>query len=222
VRMGTAHDPIRWRAGERLDGTEPRPVLGDGRFDDARARFATTYFATTPYGACLERMAYFRSFEELPALLETAFDQDADPNYDFPPYLGQVTQRMLRDFVQVTAEFDPDALFIDVTSPNTHKTLMSHYGRTIFDELGIDRIDEGSFLARDRAITRRIAGDLYDLTTSPIIGLRFVSAHDTSAECWAVWERGRPAISNPALGPLSITTPAVVSAAERLGLRLST
>ncbi len=60
--MGLETQPIRWRTGERLDGTEPRPVLADGRFDDALARFATTYFATTSYGACLERMAYFRNY----------------------------------------------------------------------------------------------------------------------------------------------------------------
>ncbi len=100
--------------------------------------------------------------------MEDAFDEDPDPAHDFPLYLGEITQTMLRDFVLLTAELDTDALFIDVTSPDTHKVLMGHYGRTIFDKLRIDRIDEGSFFSRDRAITRRIAGDLYDLTSVPV------------------------------------------------------
>jgi hypothetical protein len=162
-------------------------------------------------------MAYFRYLEGLPQRIDDALDDDVDPEHDFPLYLGEVTQTMLSEIVRVTGDIDCAWWFIDVTAPDTHKVLMGHYGASILTELGIDRIDEGSFLTRDRAITRRIVGELDHLTTPPVAGLRFVSAHDTSEECSAIWERGRSAIIKAIPGPLGVTTPDVIRAADRLG-----
>jgi hypothetical protein len=91
----------------------------------------------------------------------------------------------------------------------------------ILREHEIARIDRGTFMGPMRALTRRLALELYDLSASPpVIGLRYSSALDRDAECWAIWDTGEPLLTDRDIAPLDFSNTALRRAAQQLGLSL--
>jgi hypothetical protein len=120
-----------------------------------------------------------------------------------------------------TAAIESDRRFLDVEDPENHRLLEQLGGNALLQLLGVDRIDRGSFDANDRALTRRVARELYDQVDHDVGGLRFLSAIDADVECWAIWERARPHLVDLGVEPFDTTTPDLRAVAEFLGFDLT-
>jgi hypothetical protein len=112
---------------------------------------------------------------------------------------------------------DADTLFVDVDHPQTHAAMEQRGGRALLQELGITRIDRGTFLSPNRALTRRAADAIYDLVREHASGLRYTSALDANAECWAMWDHARPLLSDYDVEPLDPKMPELAQVLPRLG-----
>ena len=112
---------------------------------------------------------------------------------------------------------DPDARFIDVDDGRTHRALEKYGGRPLLKELGVGRIDRGTFLSPDRRLTRCAARELHDLLDGLAIGLRYTSAMDEDAECWAIWDHGRPSLHDHDVEPVDESSTDLQRALPRLG-----
>ena len=225
-RIGFRDRPLLWR--------HPRPLVGSpapheppgSRFDAPNGEFATVYFATTTYGACIEKLAPLRPSIALPDRFAAAFDDEPDAELDYP-----VAEPVPADFciqhVFATARIEPATLFVDVDSPDTHRALHDRraaFGpelQALLEEHDLTRIDRGTFLSHVRPLTRRLALQVYDLFGDyPVVGLRYASSLDPGAECWAVWDIGETFVVDRDIAPIDFSNTSLRAAAERLGLIL--
>lgn len=87
-----------------------------------------------------------------------------------------------------------DTLFIDVDDSRTHAAQERYGGKPLLEERGIIRIDSHHLLAPVGGLTRRVALKLDDLVGGLTIGLRYTSAIERAAECWAIWDSNRPGL----------------------------
>ena len=225
-RIGFRTQPLIWRHPRPLSGTPPPHETPGGRFDAPNGEFATVYFASKAYGACIEKLAPLRPNIGLAERLAAALDDDADPEYDYP-LTAQVPSEFCSDHVFVTARVEPATRFIDVDSPDTHRALHDRRAsfsddlRALLQEHDLARIDRGTFLTHLRPLTRHLALALYTLFGEhPVVGLRFASSLDPDAECWAIWDTGEAFVGDVDQAPIDFSNTNLRAAAQRLGLTL--
>jgi hypothetical protein len=223
-RIGFRTQPLTWRHPHPLSDTPAPYQTPGGRFDAPNGEFATVYFATDAYGACIEKLAPLRPHIGLADRLAVALDDDADPEYDYP-LATHVPAEFCSEHVFVTARVEPAARFIDVDAPETHRALHDRSGdlsddlRALLQEHDLARIDRGTFLTHLRPLTRHLALALYTLFGEhPVVGLRFPSSLDPAAECWAIWDTGEHYVVDRDHGPIDFTSTSLRAAAKRLGL----
>lgn len=223
-RVGFRTQPLVWRHPHPLSDTPPPYEIPGGRFDAPNGEFATVYFATDAYGACLEKLAPLRPHIGLADRLAAELDDDADPEYDYP-LATQVPSEFCSDHVFVTARVEPATRFIDVDSPDTHRALHDRSAdfsddlRALLEEHDLARIDRGTFLTHVRPLTRHLALALYTLFgEDPVVGLRFASSLDPAAECWAIWDTGENYVVDRDQAPIDFTNTSLRAAAHQLGL----
>jgi hypothetical protein len=226
-RIGFRAQPLIWRHPRPLLGATPTGPVAGGRFDAPNGEFATVYFATSAYGACIEKLAPLRPAVGLEDRIAAFLDDDPDPDHDVP--LSRVVPRAFcTDHVFVTARVRPEARFIDVDATETHRALHEHGAnlspelRALIEEHHMRRIDRGAFLSHVRPLTRHLALELYTLYGHEpmVIGLRFSSSLDPDAECWAIWDTGEFLVGSSDVAPVDFTNTSLRAAAERLGLTL--
>ena len=75
-------------------------------------------------------------------------------------------------------------------------------------------------MTQDRRVTRRVAGFLYEHYRHEAMGIRYESRLMSDLECWALWPQAQVAVYDVDVEPISPETPALVEAAERLGVLL--
>jgi hypothetical protein len=224
-RIGFRARPLAWRHARPLLGAPPTGELAGGRFDAPSGEFSTVYFASTQYGACLEKLAPLRPDIRLQDRIDAFLDEEPDPEHDIPFSL-RVPSDFCSDHVFVSATVDPNALFVDVDATETHRALheraaeLSPELRALIEEHQMQRVDRGAFLSHVRPLTRHLALQLYNLYghEANVIGLRFPSSLDPAAECWAVWDTGEPFVSPPDIAPVDFSNTSLRAAASRLGL----
>lgn len=227
-RVGRRTQPLIWRHPHPLSDTPAPHETPGGRFDAPNGEFATVYFATNAYGACLEKLAPLRPHLGLRDRMVAALDDDAEPEHDYA-----LTTRVPRDFcadhVFVTARIEPNTRFIDVDSPDTHRALHARTSefsddlRALLQEHDLARIDRGTFLTHMRPLTRHLSLALYTLFgRNPVVGLRFASSLDPAAECWAIWDTGEASVIDRDYAPVDLSNTSLRAAARRLGLSLPT
>lgn len=211
--IGRQTDPFIWRPPRPLDRSDP----GGARFDAPNGEYATLYCATTRYGALLEKLSPLRPIPELPAQYESALDDDVDPAYDRPPTGTTFPADFTETSVMGIVAIDPACRFLDVDEPHNHRRLEQLGSRPLLELLGITRIDRGAFITLDRALTRQVAGELHDILSADIAGLRYTSAVDGDVDCWAIWEHARDALSGHDIEPFDLTSPDMAAVVQLLG-----
>jgi hypothetical protein len=216
--VGRPPDPFYWHTPVALDLEQP----SGGRFDDPHGEYATLYCASTAYGALLEKLSPLRPIPELVAQYDSALDDDVDPEFDHPPTGAHFPVGFCDTNVMGTASIDSDRCFLDVEDPENHRLLEQLGGQALLQLLAVNRIDRGTFTANDRALTRRIAREIYDQAGEDIAGLRYLSAIDADIECWAIWDRARPDLHHRDIEPFDLTTPDLRSVINFLGFNTPT
>ncbi len=224
-RIGFRQHPLVWRHPRPLPDTPPSDEVPGGRFDAPNGEFATAYFATTDYGACIEKLAPIRPRVGLQDRIDAFLTEAADPVHDIA--LQPIVPRefcIIHVFVNATIR--PEARFIDVDDPETHTALhaasLSTGLRALLDEHNMRRIDRGAFLHPDRRLTRHLALQLYTLYGAEpmVVGLRYASSLDPDAECWAIWDTGEDLVVDGDRAPIDFSNTSLRAAAQRLGLEL--
>jgi hypothetical protein len=215
--IGRRTDPFIWRVPSPLDFANP----GGSRFDDPNGRYATLYCATRRYGALLEKLSPLRPIPELAAQYDSALDDDADPAYDQPAPGTVFPVDFTTSSVMGIVTIDSACCFLDVDDPHNHRRLEQLGGRPLLDLLEISRIDRGTFVTLDRRLTRQIAGELHDILSDDIAGLRYTSAIDQAAECWAIWDHARDALSSHDIEPFDLMSPDMEAVVKLLGFKTS-
>jgi hypothetical protein len=215
--VGPAPNPFRWRLPAKLDLTAA--ITASGRFDAPNGDYATLYCATERYGALLEKLAPLRPIPDLRTRVEEVLSGAPDPQYDripgSAPFPADIFEALQMGIVAV----DPDAQFIDVDDPKTHVALEKYGGKPLLQVLRISRIDRGTFLSPDRALTRRAAHELYQLAGGLAAGLRYTSAIAGDAECWAIWDHARSRLHDHDVEPIDVSSPDLKRALPRLGFK---
>jgi hypothetical protein len=209
-RIGFRERPLAWRHPRPLPDTPPSDEAPGGRFDAPNGEFATAYFASTDYGACIEKLAPIRPRIGLQDRIAAFLTEDADPEHDVA--LAPVVPReFCTVHVFVTATIRPEARFVDVDDPDTHTALhaasLSPALRALLDEHNMRRIDRGAFLHPDRRLTRHLALQLYTLYGGEpmVVGLRYSSSLDPGTECWAIWDTGEDLVVNRDRAPIDFS-----------------
>jgi RES domain len=182
--VGRRPNPFYWNTPKPLNLDEPTGA----RFDDPDGEWATLYCATRPYGALLEKLWPLRPIPELPARYDSALEENPDPEYDMPAVITAFPADVLNTIVMGSAIINADCRFVDVDDPRNHRYLERLGGQPLLDFLEVGRIDRGSFISADRRLTRRVAGEVHEIAGRGIHGLRYSSAMDEKAECWAIWD----------------------------------
>jgi RES domain len=221
VRIGAVPWPFHWPEPRVLAQHGPAPDLSGSRFDAPRGEYRTLYFASDVTGALVEVLARFRQVPDLAQRLsDDGFDTPPDPEHDPPIAFGAVVADYLTNRCAGSVHVDDQARFIDVDDPATHNFLHLLAGQPLLDRFGLDRIDRGSFLSRDRALTRHLALELYTHAHDRAAGLRYPSALDPTVTCYAVWDHADELLSGHDVDPLDVTQQTVRDAAARLRLTL--
>ncbi len=246
-RLGRGDRPFAWSQGRTLDQTitetlgelddEDVPILLAGnRYDDPDNAFLTTYGATEEYGCALEKLAAFRDkqkdYEQ--QVIEATSEEEPDPEFDLPLLRGIVPAdffdappgsadlRVVFGHIQLSQ----DALYVDVEDGRTNEALDRLVDRALLDSFGVDRVDRGLTLSRDRRITRPLAREIHRIARGSdeppgAVGIRYTSVHDSQVECWAIWETAQRFIqSEPGPYPVDFTSTAIKRAAAHLHLEL--
>jgi len=196
--VGRNPDPFYWRTPEPLNLDDP----AGARFDDPNGEWATLYCATSPYGALLEKLSPLRPIPELPARYDSELEEEPDPEFDLPATITTFPADVLDTIAMGSVTIDAECRFIDVDDPRNHHYLEQLGGRQLLELLGVGRIDRGSFISPDRRLTRRVAGELYETVGTTVHGLRYTSVIDEKAECWAIWEHAKGALSGHDTEPI--------------------
>lgn len=115
--------------------------------------------------------------------------------FEVPATIITFPADVLDTLVMGSVTIDAECRFVDVDDPRNHRYLEQLGGRPLLQLLDVGRIDRGSFISPDRRLTRRVAGELYEIAGTGIHGLRYTSVIDEKAECWAIWEHARGKLS---------------------------
>jgi RES domain len=217
--VGRRPNPFSWRMPDPLDLTADPPIIAGSRFDAPNGDYATLYCATERYGALLEKLSPLRPIPELRARIDQALPGDREPEHDRMPGSTPFPTDIFEALQMGLVSIDAEALFVDVDNPETHAALEKYGGKPLLQELGVSRIDRGTFLSPDRGLTRRAAHELHELVSGFAIGLRYTSALDGAAECWAIWDHGRPRLCDHDVEPVDASSPDLMRALPRLGFK---
>lgn len=219
-RVARPTRPFNWSAPREPLPASEGPVFEGRRWDDPEGSFATVYCGTSPEAAFAETIAPFRRVSGLRERIFEATDEDEpDPTYDFDDPEGIVPVGYFERALGY-ALVDEDVRFIDVDDARTHNELNARFGE-LLEELGAGRqFDRGLVMTQDRRVTRRVAGFLYEHYRHEAMGIRYESRLMSDLECWALWPQAQVAVYDVDVEPISPETPALVEAAERLGVLL--
>lgn len=153
------------------------PALGPGRpegeghrFDHATAGYVVGYYASDAYGAFLETLAPLR-----PKL--TAVDFEIG---------GQLDSSWTTSRILIEAAVGVDAMFLDVEHADTRSELEQQL-RSELAALDVTVLNIAAIRGADRRITRTISQWAWQLPG--LAGVRYLSQYDSTAECWAVFDR---------------------------------
>lgn len=189
-----------------------------GRFDDPGAllgypearRFRTLYFSSQQAGAYgetigprqipIRQIAMLRQtapriprgLQEVsdPESIESIYEGIVDPE---DPTRGVVSTDWLRNRRLLTATLHPDMQIADLTAGATVQHLRTALAG-IATQLGIDDIDYGAIVGRNRRFTQAVASYFFeqidDERDAPAYdGLYFRSRYNPAWECWAIFDR---------------------------------
>lgn len=154
-----------------------QPALGRGRpsgeghrFDHATAGYVVVYYATDAYGAFLETLAPLR-----PKLTAVDFDLGAELDSSWR------TPRVL-----IEATLSRDAVFLDVEHVDT-RTGLERELRMELAALNVTLLNIAAIRGADRRVTRTVSQWAWQ--QPGFAGIRYLSQYDSTAECWAVFDR---------------------------------
>ncbi len=196
------------------------------RFDDPSkadgvpegGRFRVIYAATQRDGALAETIAHFRPDLEALAALGAIRGVMGEPQ----PLVGVVPARwrQVRGVGQLL--LDPALRFVDVAHPDTLAEM-----RTCFASLaaahGHRDVDLSTITSGDRRLTQRVARHVYERTDEAdrptFAGLRYVSRHGATWECWALFADRLVGDRMP-VQPVQTDDAGLIAAARHLGLTI--
>jgi hypothetical protein len=215
--VGPRPNPFRWRHPRPLDLSADPPITAGNRFDAPNGEYATLYCATKRYGALLEKLSPLRPIPDLRIRVDQALDGQPDPEHDRAPGSADFPVEIFDTLQMGIVSINPEEQFVDIDDPDTHRALEKYGGRPLLNELGVARIDRGTFLSPDRGLTRRAAHEIHELVSGIAAGLRYLSAIDGSAECWAIWDHTAPRLHSHDVEPIDARSPDVGPVVQRLG-----
>jgi hypothetical protein len=200
------------------------PVIEGNRWDDAYGKFSSLYAATTAAAAFGETISRYREKADLIAKIDAFLEGPPDPEYNFDTEPGVVPSDYLSNRRIGRCDIPPWALFVDVDHAETH----AHATRglaSLLTEIGFKEFDRGVMMSPDRRVTRPVASFYHHLSRTAdemeaTCGLRYESRLAGEWECWSLWE---PLPLDPTTAELETVTssnPDLISAVEKLGLRL--
>ena len=153
------------------------PALGPGRpdgeghrFDHATAGYVVGYYASDAYGAFLETLAPLR-----PKLTAANFDLG-----------GQLDSSWTRSRFLTEAAVGSDAVFLDVEHAVTRSGLEQQL-RSELAALNVTVLNIAAIRGADRRVTRTVSQWAWQ--QADLAGIRYLSQYDSTAECWAVFDR---------------------------------
>ncbi len=166
--------------GNRFDD----PGKADGLAEDER--FRVIYAATQRDGAFAETIAHFRPDLEAVAALRAIRGATGEPQ----PLTGTVSARWREMRGVGRLLLHPALRFVDVAHPDTLAELRTHFA-PLAVELGHRDVDLSAMTSGDRRLTQRVARYVHERTDAdggPLFaGLRYISRHGASWECWALF-----------------------------------
>lgn len=217
--VGPRPNPFIWRLPHPLDLSADPPITAGNRLDAPDGDYATLYCATGRYGALLEKLSPLRPISELRTRIAEALEGEPDAEHDHVPGSIEFPVDIFDTLQMGIVSINPEERFVDVDHPDTHGALEKYGGRPLLDELRIARIDRGTFLSPDRGLTRRAAHEIHELVAGIAAGIRYTSAIDASAECWAIWDHTAPRLHSHDVEPIDAGSPDVGPVVQRLGFK---
>jgi hypothetical protein len=168
---------------------------GDNRFDDPDHRkgdpepglFRVIYCASSRAGAFGETIARFRkSLRLLSQLREIEDDEPLDPELEggLLPEEWRLNRRI------GASRLDESLKFADLEDPRA-ATLLRREMAPLLTQLGLDDLDFGDLMGRDRRVTQNAARCVYEAageSGAPVFdGIRYVSRLNPGWELWAIF-----------------------------------
>lgn len=168
---------------------------GDNRFDDPDHRkgdpgpglFRVIYCASSRAGAFGETIARFRkSLRLLSQLREIEDDEPLDPELEggLLPEEWRLNRRI------GASRLDESLKFADLEDPRA-ATLLRREMAPLLTQLGLDDLDFGDLIGRDRRVTQNAGRCVYEATDesgAPVFdGIRYLSRLNPGWELWAIF-----------------------------------
>lgn len=176
-------------------GTPEWEWTGDNRFDDPGHRkgepepglFRVVYCASSRAGAFGETIARFRKSLRLLSQLRQIEDDeplDSDLVGGLLPEEWRLNRRI------GASHLDESLRFTNLEDPRA-ATLLRREMASLLAELGLDDLDFGDLVGRERRVTQNIARCVYEATdeaNAPVFdGIRYVSRLNPGWELWALF-----------------------------------
>ena len=170
------------RCGEWSDGQGPQrgfrqlsgPVVLRAKvtqgFDHATAGSVVGYYASDAYGAFLETLAPLR-----PKLTAVNFDLG-----------GHLDSTWTTSRVLIEAVVGVGAVFLDVEHADTRSGLEQQL-RSELAALNVTVLNIAAIRGADRRVTRTVSQWAWQ--QPGLAGVRYLSQYDSTAECWAIFDR---------------------------------
>ncbi len=206
---------------------ETEPEHDDsGRFDDPDGAFRTLYCASKAEGALGEKIAPFTFDARVARRIEGFFEEEPDPEYADEDLTPSLDADMIDSFnwQLACAPPDPDARFVDLWHWSTCARLLPHVGE-LLERFALKALDVRALADERRGFTRRLARILRRQATGEdgqllAAGLRYKSRLPPQWIYWALWEPLPLDAEQATSTRVTIETPELRRAANKLGVVL--